>query len=343
MNSDDRDQRVFPEQAGSFSRHRNAIMAQSEPTPADASPSKHLSPWRDIATVAAVTVTAALLAAHFELNEQLFALTRRWEHLQADEWPIAIFTMALCLMWLSRRRYRQALAELRARQAAEARLAEALALNRQLAHQHLTLQESERKHLARELHDELGQYLNAIKIDAVTLREPTDGETAFAVSERVVKSVDHVHGVVSDMIRRLRPAGLDELGLVAAIENCVDHWRQRMPARTFSLRVRGSFDGLPELTNLTLYRLVQEGLTNSHKHADAARVDIELSHDAAAADELVLCVSDDGRGAESQQAHPGYGLRGMQERIEMLGGRFSIDTSPGAGFAFEARLPASGA
>jgi signal transduction histidine kinase len=249
--------------------------------------------------------------------------------------------MALCLMWLSRHRYRQALAQLRARQAAEARLADALALNRELSHQHLRMQEAERKHLARELHDELGQYLNAIKIDAVTLREPMESEAAAAISERMVIAVDHVYAVVSDMIRRLRPAGLDELGLVAALENCLDHWRQRVPSRTFTLHVRGTFDGLPELTNLTLYRLVQEGLTNSHKHADAAKVEVVLNRETAAGDELVLSVSDDGRGGDATARSGGFGLRGMQERIEMSGGRFSIDTSPGAGFSFEARLPAA--
>ncbi len=144
---------------------------------------------------------------------------------------MAAFVLALCFVWISWRRYRQALAQLEARRAAEQRLAAALAENRELAHQHLHVQESERKHLARELHDELGQYLNAIKLDAVAIREsagPGDSPASLAAA-RTIKAVDHVHAVVNNIIRRLRPAGLDELGLVAALENCVDHWRQRLP------------------------------------------------------------------------------------------------------------------
>jgi two-component system, NarL family, sensor histidine kinase UhpB len=225
--------------------------------------------------------------------------------------------------------------QLRARQVAEARLARELAENRELAHQHLRIQEAERKHLARELHDELGQYLNAIKLDAVSISERD-------VSARIVSAVDHVHGVVSDMIRRLRPAGLDELGLIAALENCVDHWRQRLPDARFTLSASGSFEGLSELLNLTLYRLTQEGLTNSYKHAGATRIEVVLRREhTAQADEITLTVRDDGRGADPQTRKPGFGLNGMRERVTMMGGRFDLDSAPGRGFAFEARLPAT--
>jgi signal transduction histidine kinase len=303
-------------------------------------PPERLSPWRDTVIVILATLAAAYLASRFELSEALFASTRNYEFLQLDEWPTAIFVLALGLMWLSWRRYRQAELQLQARRSAEARLAEALALNRELTYEHLKAQESERKHLARELHDELGQYLNAIKIDAVALREPADGGFAGAASGRIVKAVDHVHGVVSDLINRLRPAGLDELGLLAALENCIGHWRQRVPDRNFSFQSSGTFEGLPELTCLTLYRLVQEGLTNSHKHGQAAAVDIVLQRTAAEPGELILKVRDDGKGMTSAPNSRGFGLRGMRERVAMMGGGFTIEAAPGAGFGFEARLPA---
>lgn len=104
-----------------------------------------MSPWRDVIIVLAVTVSAALIAAYFELSELIFAFTRRWEHVQLDEWPIAVFVLALGFAWLSWRRYRLAVNELRARLLAEARLSEALATNRKLAQQHLSVQETERK------------------------------------------------------------------------------------------------------------------------------------------------------------------------------------------------------
>ena len=303
-------------------------------------PAAHVSPWRDIAAVVAITFACVLLAAHFELSEAIFAYTRRWEPFQLDEWPVAAFVLVLCLVWMSWRRYSQALVQLEARRAAEMRLAAALAENRELAQQHLQVQESERKHLARELHDELGQYLNAIKLDAVSIREsaPPDGSAAQLAAARTVEAVDHVHGVVNDMIRRLRPAGLDELGLVAALENCVDHWRQRLPETRFTLSVSGELDDLGELMNLTIYRLIQEGLTNTYKHAGAARVDIGLTrgHD------VLLTIADDGCGMDMAARGAGFGLNGMRERAELMGGTFALETSPGHGFAIEARMPLGG-
>jgi signal transduction histidine kinase len=305
-----------------------------------APPSLNPSPWRDLALAAVITLASAVLAAYFELSERIFSYTRHWEHFQLDEWPVAAFVLALCFAWISWRRYRQVLVQLEARRAAETHLAAALAENRELAQQHLQVQESERKHLARELHDELGQYLNAIKLDAVAIREgtaPEDSPTALSAA-RTLKAVDHVHAVVNDMIRRLRPAGLDELGLVAALENCVDHWRQRLPGTHFTLSLSGSLDDLGESMNLTIYRLIQEGLTNSSRHAGAGRIDINLSR----AGDVLLTIADDGRGVDTSSRGSGFGLSGMKERVELMGGTFSVDSSPGRGFAIEARLPVVG-
>ena len=315
-------------------------MQQSTMAPS-ASALTHPSIRRDIAIVSAVTAASAFLAGHFEINERVFSVTRQYEPLQLDEWPIVVFVLALCLMWLSWRRYRLALAELKARQQAEARLTEALAENRELARQNLRALETERKHLARELHDELGQYLNAIKLDAVADGSGDDAETRERRAQRMLATVDHIHGVVSDMIRRLRPAGLDELGLSAAVESCVDQWQQRLPRTQFSFNASGDLDSLSEHLNLAIYRLVQEGLTNSFKHAQASRIDIVLnrSHDT---NEIVLSISDDGKGMNPENRRSGMGLSGMRERAEILGGTLAIETSPGRGFTLEATLPAEG-
>jgi len=312
-----------------------------------ATPSKQASPRRDVAIVLLITSSAALISAHFELNEMLFAMTRPYEHIQLDEWPITLFVLALCLMWLSWRRNLQAAEELVARRAAERDLAAALAENRELANQNLRALEAERKHLARELHDELGQYLNAIKLDAVAIGEQADpgAHARVHASRRIVHAVDHVHRAVSDMIRRLRPVGLDELGLVAALESCVHEWRDRLPGARFSLRTSGALENLDELTSLAIYRLVQEGLTNSYKHANASHIGVELMRhraDAAGADEIVLIVSDDGRGVSHSGGKTGFGLGGMRERVQLMGGRFLVDSSPGQGFRFEAHIPLEG-
>ncbi len=313
------------------------------PTPADSSRrSIATSTWRDSTIVAALTVASLLLSAHFQLAEAFYASTRRWESLQLDELSTGLLVLAMGLIWLSWRRNRLARRELRARAAAEAALAAALNDNRRLAQEHVRIQEAERKHLARELHDQLGQYLNAIKLDAVSIAQAgAPGALDAAVVQRaaaaVIDSVDHVYGAVTDMIRRLRPVGLDELGLAAAIEHCVDQWRVRLPGTTFELSVSGDFEGLPEPLALTAYRMVQEGLTNVYRHAAAGRVDIRLAREHPAA--MLLTVADDGRGMQPDERTAGFGLSGMRERVEMAGGSFVLSSAPGRGLTLTARLP----
>jgi signal transduction histidine kinase len=188
--------------------------------------------------------------------------------------------------------------------------------------------------------------LNAIKIDAVAIRDNAASDVAFSTnaSVAIIRTVDHVHAAVSDMIARLRPVALDELGLVAALEHCVDHWRQRLPSTRFVLTVHGNFEDLSERLNLTLYRLIQEGLTNIYKHSKAQQATITLErirsirHDQ---DELTLTVADDGCGMESNARTSRFGLSGMRERVEMAGGTFVLDSAPGRGLRFEAHLPAN--
>lgn len=311
------------------------------------SPLSQDSPWRDTAVVIGITALAVILSVHFNLNEALYTLTRREERFQVDELPIGMLVLLICLMWLSWRRYVHARHEVRARRIAEAQLGTALAENRRLAQENLRIQEVERKHLARELHDELGQYLNAIKLDAVAIRESGAGDAEFSTnaSLAIIRSVDHVHRAVSDMIGRLRPVGLDELGLVAAIEHCVDYWRERLPDTKFLLSVSGNFEDLSEPLNLTLYRLIQEGLTNIYKHAGAQQAKITLerirSIDSGMG-ELRLTVTDDGCGMEPITRTTRFGLSGMRERVEMAGGTFLLESTPGHGLLFQVHLPANG-
>jgi signal transduction histidine kinase len=294
---------------------------------------------RDIAIVIAITVAVAFITAWLELNETFYTVTRRWEFLQLDEWPTIALTLTLCMIWMSWRRYGQVMAQLTARRTAEMRLAGALAENRRLAAEHVRALETERKHLARELHDELSQYSNAIKLDATALRASAGSNGAAQAAERILKVVDHMHAVTGNIIRRLRPAGLDELGLVAALENCVDQWRGRMPDTRLQLSVAGNFDDMGELAKLTVYRLVQEGLTNSSRHAQARNIDITLYRETASGDQILLTISDDGRGVELVSVDNGFGLSGMRERVELLGGSFQTQSQPGSGFTIEVALP----
>jgi signal transduction histidine kinase len=315
-------------------------------SPAGAAAVRADLPWRDTLLVLAVTLATVFVAAHFELNESLYALTRHREYLQLDEWPAGVIVLLGGMMWWSWKRHRHARRELIARRMAEATLAEVLAENRRLARESLRIQELENKHLARELHDELGQYLNAIKLDAASIQETGGRDPAFdvAAARAIIGAVDHVHRAVSDMIGRLRPAGLDELGLVAAVEHCVDHWRQRLPQTRFTLTVTGHCEDLDEAVNLTLYRLTQEGLTNVFKHAGARQVWIRLeSIDGPAGGRAAvrLTLADDGCGMAPSARTSRFGLSGMRERVALAGGRFALDSAPGQGLRFEAELPAA--
>jgi two-component system, NarL family, sensor histidine kinase UhpB len=342
----------FPETPGispgssDLAEHEGSAMYES-PRHSQSSGTGRELPWRDTAAVIAITVLSVAVAAHFDLNEALYAFTRRGERFQIDELPIGMLVLLICLVWLSWRRYRHARRELHARKMAEARLAGVVAENRDLAQENLRIQEAERKHLARELHDELGQYLNAIKLDAVSIceRRGANPELCTDASLSIIRTVDHVQDAVSGMIARLRPVGLDELGLLAAIEHCVDQWRQRLPDTQLSLSVSGNFEDLGETVNLTIYRLIQESLTNICKHAKARQVEIGLRRidsSPGELDKLRLTVIDDGCGMQASARTSRFGLSGMRERVEMGGGRFVLDSAPGRGVRLEAHLPVNG-
>jgi glucose-6-phosphate-specific signal transduction histidine kinase len=301
--------------------------------------------WVEVAIVIGVTALTLLISIRLQINEAFYALSRHWEWFQADELPLAMLSLSIGLIWLAWRRYRTASVELAARRIAEAQLARVLEENRTLARENVRIQESERKHLARELHDELGQYLNAIKLDAVAVRDsPALDEPSRRSAVAIVRAVDHVHTVVSGMIARLRPVGLDELGLTAALENCVHHWRERHPGTEVRLALRGEFEGLEESLSLTVYRLVQEGLTNIDKHARAGHVEIVLERVGAAqesAERLALTVADDGCGMDPDAPTGRFGLRGMRERVEMAGGTFELVSALNEGTRLRATLPVS--
>ena len=314
-----------------------------------ASSQQHLeraSAWRDVAVLVVITVGGALLATYIELSELLFAWTRNVEHWQLDELPAVLTILSAGLAWFAWRRYREARGELLQRRAAEARLEQLLLDNRRLARQFLHMQESERKFLARELHDELGQYLNAIKIDAVGIQQRTaePASPTLRSASTIVQHVDHISEVVHDLIGKLRPTGLDVLGLKAALEHCVEGWRQRLKDVHFSIVLEGDLDSLDDAVAVTLYRLVQEGVTNVSRHARAHHVDISVRRaQDAAADEVVFGIVDDGCGADLSEKALGLGLVGMRERVEMRGGQLELMTSPGRGFSIHATIPLTGA
>jgi two-component system sensor histidine kinase UhpB len=219
--------------------------------------------------------------------------------------------------------------------------------NRRLSQQYVRLQEAERKSLARELHDELGQYLNVIKLDAVAIRDGrlTDPTSLREQAEAIVTNGNHIHRVLTSLIRQLRPVGLDELGLGAALEHCIDTWRPRLPEVRLNLELSGEFGDLTEAVTLTVYRVVQEGLNNVAKHAAAGQVTMRLERTppgTGSPDFVTVTIADDGVGVDTKVPTQGLGLIGMRERVAALAGHLKVSSTPGSGFQLKVQIPVEG-
>jgi signal transduction histidine kinase len=196
----------------------------------------------------------------------------------------------------------------------------------------LNVQEEERKHLARELHDELGQCITAIQADAESIRDLSrDGDSRINTSASAILDVSsRIYEVVHSMMQRLRPGILDDLGLVEALKDAIAAWQERNPDTHCRFNVSGDLENLGERINITVYRIVQECLTNITKHSQAGNVTISLIR---TADQLLLDIQDDGRGVDLSIPRNGLGLIGMRERVEALGGEFALDSSKGEGLS----------
>lgn len=220
-------------------------------------------------------------------------------------------------------------------------LEQARADNRNLTRQLLKVEEEERRALARELHDELGQVLSAIKVMAQSIKKHRRREQAIQAAGLISEQVDHLFATIRAMIHRLRPLMLDDLGLTAALDALVADWRRRQPEIRIALHCEPEVDSFPADQQIHVYRMVQESLTNAFKHARPHTIHIGLKLEFSEVPRcrwLKVQVSDDGCGALGIPAQ-GYGLRGMRERVESLGGRFHIATAPGQGFTLTILLP----
>ena len=202
--------------------------------------------------------------------------------------------------------------------------------------------EEERARWARELHDETLQELGALKVMLDSARQSGDAGAMRDTLGSAVSQIDTSIKNLQALITELRPAALDELGLVPALDALFSRVRA-----TSGLEIepeiklafeegRAAIRLEPEIEG-TLYRLVQEGLSNVVKHASAERVSVKLTEDGEVA---TMEMSDDGSGFDVTQHSEGFGLLGMQERIDLVGGTISIDSRPGVGTTVRASVPA---
>ncbi len=238
--------------------------------------------------------------------------------------------------------YAATLHDITERKRAESECRTLLEGNRFLIHKSLAVQEEERRHLARELHDELGQCTTAIQADAELIHDMSQHkDRRVAASAEAIQAVSaRMYDAVHAMMRRLRPTVLDDLGLVAALQDALRDWRERHPGTELEFSTDGELGDLGEPVNISLYRIVQEALTNVARHAGARRVRIGLSRRGGrGAGQVVLDVADDGRGMDPDLPRRGLGLIGMRERVEALHGTLRLETAPGRGLALHVVIP----
>ena len=225
-----------------------------------------------------------------------------------------------------------------ARLSAERALQEAMSRLQILSSRLIDVQESERRNVARELHDEIGQSLTAIKIvlQTVQRQHPTIGDTLADVIATADRALDQVR----ELSRGLWPSQLDDLGLAAALRSMAKRL-QRNGRTTITVDAPDNLPMLPPSAAATCYRVAQEALTNIIRHADADRAVIRLM---TAERQLCLEVTDDGKGFAAADAlatagQNSLGLLGMQERAALVGGALTVESTPGSGTRIRLCLP----
>jgi PAS domain S-box-containing protein len=218
---------------------------------------------------------------------------------------------------------------------------ELLDQTRRFAHDILRVQEEERQTISRELHDVIAQTLTGINIRLAALKKEAAVDTRnldrnIALTQRLVeKSVDTVH----QFARELRPAVLDDLGLIPALHSFMKSFTTRTGVRT-SLKAAAKVEQLDMAQRTVLFRVAQEALNNVARHAKASRVTVSIQKLRGG---IVMKIKDDGKSFRVDRALPAnggkrLGLVGMRERVEMVGGKFFIASAPGQGTTIEAHL-----
>ena len=207
--------------------------------------------------------------------------------------------------------------------------------NSKLTHELMKLQEKERAHLARELHDDLGQYLTGIRAQAYLIKQSANNpELVAAVGEQIAINCDAMHVSFRQLIRKLHPVILEQLGLLEAIRALIEGWSQSYHVKA-NVRISEQIPVLNDETNTHIYRIVQEALNNITQHAAASVVDITFEEKNGS---LLLLIADDGVGVGDSEG-TGLGIRSMQERARCMQGRLDFNPLADGGCMVLMQIP----
>ena len=295
-------------------------------------------PLTDMVSVLVLTVIFGFVASQWELSEHIFEYSHVYESIELDEWPFSFLVLSIGLAWYSWRRSVEANVELQERIRSEQRVQELLRHNSDLAQRLFTAQEDERRALARELHDEMGQTCTAIRTEAAVIgMGKMDPAGVGQSAQRIAQSAQQLSEITRHMLLQLRPMVLDSMGLADALSALCQQWQAstgvRCPCDIHTLP-----EPLSDYLSVTVYRLVQEALTNVARHAQATEADVKLW--VSDTRELLLSIQDNGKGTRHSDAFQhGFGLLGMQERVASLKGEFNWQSQEGKGVHIRIKLP----
>lgn len=280
--------------------------------------------WRPRRVDTLLVGFACMLALITAMGMQVRPFTYLWVSLYTG---VAVAVLSISLTLRLEKKYR---AEHQAALAAKEDL-------RRLSARLVAAQEQERQTLSRELHDQVGQTLTAIKID-VARAEQSLLPSQKDVGERLQRArlgADETLEIIRRMSMLLRPSMLDDLGLSAALG-----WYTKQFSASTAIRVNlnddGSADLLPDSGKISLYRIVQEALTNCARHSEARSILIVLASEE---DRYVMRIEDDGQGFTPARQAKGIGLIGIEERVAEMGGTLTLDSKPGAGTRIRISIP----
>jgi signal transduction histidine kinase len=283
----------------------------------------HSSASQDLMLVLSVVAAFWLVAAQWQFSETFTAWLHQYENLQLDELPLSLWVLSIGLSWFAFRR----VSEIR-------RL---LQTNRQLTQRLISAQEDERRLLAQELHDEVGQVCTALRIEASLISKAihTHPDTALDAAQRIDQASLRMHSLARDMLKRLRPPNLDSLGIEDSIKDLCHSWEKHCQISCVTWIDKLPSD-LADNVSTALYRITQEALTNIAKHAQATQVWVKLSQNQQT---LTLTITDNGQGLlPIHSKSDGLGLTGMRERIASLHGHLRFENAQ-PGLRIQAWVP----
>ncbi|WP_036299801.1 sensor histidine kinase [Methylotenera sp. L2L1] len=299
---------------------------------------------RDAAVIAVVIALIYILILSVNLAETLANWFAQYEEVQLDEVPFLLLLIALGMAWFSRRRMVELNKEIHLRVSAEEKIMQLLVQNKALTRHVLKIQEAERLHLARDLHDDIGQYLLAIRLDASALNLSKKDQNLHAsttlYAKRILANAQHIQEMTRTLMRRLRPAPTSSQDCTAAISILIKEWHEQQPHIHLEINVEACSSLFTEQINITIYRFIQEALTNISKHANAQQVSVSLKSSSNEHGQLICIeIIDDGVGFKAEETSYGMGIIGMRERIDAVNGTFIAKNNLSKGVTISAQIP----